>query len=124
VFPDLLERDVMLGKTIRQTIVDELDFEPSVTAANIGVAVDHGVVTLTGHAASYAEKAAPERAVSRGEDARAIAKKIEVPYSNDRQTAGDQIAERALVVAIESRARARIRASRLQRFRELSATTA
>src|SRR5262249_48649490 len=98
---------VMLDKTLRRTIVHELDFEPSVDAANIGVAVDNSVVTLTGRAASYAEKATGLRAVPRGEDARAIAEKIEVRYSNDKQTADDQIAERALTVAIESRARAR-----------------
>ena len=114
----------MLDKTLRQTIVDELDFEPSVDAANLGVAVDNGVVTLTGRAASFADKATTEGAVRRGKGVRAIAEKIEVRYPNDRQTADDQIAERALTVAIESRARARIRASRLQRFRELSATTA
>jgi hypothetical protein len=108
----------MLDKTLRQTIVDELNFEPSVDAANIGVAVANGVVTLTGHAASYAEKATAECAVQRSEGARAIAEKIEIRYLNDKQGADDQIAERALTVAIESRARARIRASRLQRFRK------
>jgi hypothetical protein len=114
----------MLDKTLRQTTVDELDFEPSVDAANIGVAVNNGVVTLTGRAASYAEKATTERAVQRVKGVQAIAEKIEVCCPGERQTADDQIAERALTVAIESRARARIRASRLQRFRELSATTA
>jgi capsule polysaccharide export protein KpsE/RkpR len=114
----------MLDKTLRQTIVDELDFKSSVDAANIGIAIDDGVVTLTGHVASYAEKAAAERAVQRGKRLRPIAEKIAVRYPNDKRTADYQIAERALTVAIESRARARIRASRLQRFRELSATTA
>jgi hypothetical protein len=114
----------MLDKALRQTIVGELDFGPSVDAANIGVSVDNGVVTLTGNAASFAEKATAEGAVRRGKGVRAIAEKIEVRYPNDKQTADDQIAERAFTVAIEARARARIRASRLQRFRELSATTA
>jgi hypothetical protein len=41
---------------LRQDVVDELEYEPSVDAAHIGVAVDKGVVTLTGHVASYAEK--------------------------------------------------------------------
>jgi type II secretory pathway predicted ATPase ExeA len=111
----------MLDKPLRQTIVDELDFEPSVDAANIGVAVDKGIVTLTGHVASYAEKVAVERAVQRVNSVRAIAEKIEVCYPIDKQTADDQTAERALIVAIESRARGRLRASRLNRFRELLA---
>jgi hypothetical protein len=113
----------MFDKTFEQTIVDELDFGPSVGAANIGVSVDNGLVTLTGNAASFAEKATAEGAVRRGKCIRAIAEN-EVRYPNDKQTADDQIAERAFTVAIEARAGARVRASRLQRFRELSATIA
>jgi osmotically-inducible protein OsmY len=88
----------MLDKILRQAIVDELDFEPSVEAANIGVAVDSGVVTLTGHVASYAEKIAAERAVQRVKGVQAIAEKIEVCCPGERQTADDQIAERALSI--------------------------
>ena len=40
---------------LRRDILDELEYEPSVDAAHIGVAVDKGVVTLTGHVAKYAE---------------------------------------------------------------------
>jgi hypothetical protein len=85
--------------------------------------VDNGVLTLTGRAASYAERTTTERAVPRGEGVRAMAKKIGVRYSNDKQTADEQIAERTFTVSIESRGRARIQASRLQRVQELSATT-
>ena len=113
----------MLDKTLRQTIVDELDFERSVDAANVGVAVDNGIVTLTGHVASYAEKVAAERAVQRVNSVRAIAEKIEVRCPIDKQTADDQSAERTLTVALEARARSRLRASRLERYRELLAAT-
>jgi osmotically-inducible protein OsmY len=88
----------MTDTYLRQTIVDELDFEPSVDAANIGVAVDNGVVTLTGHVASYAEKIAAERAVERVKGVRAIAENIEVRYPGHKQTADDEIAERALSI--------------------------
>ena len=37
----------MDDKTLRQTIIDELDFEPSFDSADIGVAVENGVVTLS-----------------------------------------------------------------------------
>jgi BON domain-containing protein len=50
---------------MRKNVLDELDFEPSIDAANIGVAVSDGVVTLTGHVSSYAEKLAAERATDR-----------------------------------------------------------
>ena len=38
----------MSDKQLRQDILDELDFEPSVAATHIGVAVENGVVTLSG----------------------------------------------------------------------------
>ena len=88
----------MTDTYLRQAIVEELDFEPSVNAANIGVAVDNGVVTLTGHVASYAEKIAAERAVERVKGVRAIAENIEVRYPGHKQTADDEIAERALSI--------------------------
>jgi osmotically-inducible protein OsmY len=33
---------------LRQTITEELEYEPSLDATHVGVAVDQGVVTLTG----------------------------------------------------------------------------
>jgi osmotically-inducible protein OsmY len=93
-----MEGQNMEDKIIRQLIIDELDFEPSVNAANIGVAVERGVVTLTGHTGSYAEKHAVERAVQRIKGVRAIAEEIAVRYSNEKKTADDQVAERALKI--------------------------
>jgi osmotically-inducible protein OsmY len=86
----------MSDKDLRQFIIDELDFEPSVDAANIGVAVENGVVTLSGHVASYAEKMAAEAAVRRVKGVRAIAEEIEVRYAFDKKTGDDEIAKRAL----------------------------
>jgi len=88
----------MDDKTLRQEIIDELDWEPSVDAAHIGVAVEAGVVTLTGHVGSYAEKVAAERAVRRIAGVKAIAQEIEVRYAADKKTADDQIAKRVLDV--------------------------
>ena len=81
---------------LRQDVVDELEFEPSVDAAHIGVAVDKGVVTLTGHVASYAEKQAAIAAVRRVKGVRAIAEEIEVRYPLDKKTSDDEIAQRAI----------------------------
>ena len=85
----------MDDKTLRQNIIDELEFEPSIDAANIGLAVDDGVVTLTGHVSSYDEKLAAERAVQRVKGVKAIAKEIEVRYRYQLKTDDDQIAKRA-----------------------------
>ena len=40
----------MTDSQLRQDIIDELEFDPSLDAAHIGVAVDRNVVSLTGHA--------------------------------------------------------------------------
>jgi osmotically-inducible protein OsmY len=86
----------MTDTTLRQMIIDELDWEPSIEAAHIGVAVDKGVVTLTGHVASYAEKHAAERAARRVKGVHAIAEEIDVRRPGAKQTADDQIAKRAM----------------------------
>jgi osmotically-inducible protein OsmY len=81
---------------LRQDILDELEFEPSVNAAHIGVAADKGVVTLSGHVASYAEKLAAVAATRRIKGVRAIADEIQVRYPSDRKTSDDEIAKRAI----------------------------
>jgi osmotically-inducible protein OsmY len=83
---------------VRQNVLDELEFEPSIDAAKIGVTVDDGVVTLTGHVSSYFEKLAAERAVRRIKGVRAIAQEIEVSYSGAKQNIDDEIAKQVLSV--------------------------
>ena len=84
----------MGDKTLRQFIIDELDFEPSIDSANIGVAVENGVVTLSGHVATYAEKIAAERTVQRIKGVKAIAQEIEVRYPDQAKRSDDEIAQR------------------------------
>jgi len=88
----------MKDTELRARVIDELNFEPGLDAASIGVAVDDGIVTLSGHVPSYAQKLIAERATQRVKGVRAIAQEIEVRYPNDEQVADDQIAERALRV--------------------------
>lgn len=87
---------MMSDISLRQYVLDELEFEPSVNAAHIGVATEKGVVTLSGHVGSYAEKIAAERVVQRIRGVRAIAQEIEVRYPDAKKTADDEIAKRAL----------------------------
>lgn len=82
--------------TLRQDVIDELQFEPSIDAANIGVTVEKGVVSLSGHVGSYAEKSAASSAVRRVRGVRAIADEIEVRYPGRKMHADDEIASRAL----------------------------
>lgn len=83
---------------LQQDVMDELDFEPSVNAAHIGVTAKNGVITLTGHVGSYAEKIAAEDAARRVTGVHAIAQEIEVRYPSDKKTSDDEIAARALSV--------------------------
>ncbi len=88
----------MNDEDLRQRIIDELEFEPSLTATNIGVAVEKGIVTLSGHVANFAEKYAAEQAVRRVKGVRGIAEEIEVRYPDAKKTADDQIAQRAVAI--------------------------
>jgi osmotically-inducible protein OsmY len=83
-------------RQLRQRVLAELDWDPRVDAGGIGVAAKDGVVTLTGHVASYAEKLAAERATRRLRGVRAIAQEIEVRLAAAAKTADHEIASRAL----------------------------
>lgn len=85
----------MDDKTIRQHVLDELEFEPSIDAEHIGVTAENGVVTLTGHVSSYDQKIEAEAAAQRVKGVKAIAQEIEVRYPFERPIHDDQIAERA-----------------------------
>lgn len=86
----------MNDNTLRQNIIDELEFEPSIDAANIGVAVDAGVATLTGHVPTYMQKASVESIVRRVKGVKGIAEEIEVRPFSANLTADDEIAKRAV----------------------------
>jgi osmotically-inducible protein OsmY len=83
---------------LKRAVEDELEWEPSIDAEHIGVAAEDGIVTLTGHVGSYAEKFAAEKAVRRVKGVRAIAQEVEVRFPGDKKTSDDQIAKRALDV--------------------------
>ena len=63
---------------LQKDVMDEIKWEPCVTAAEIGVSVANGVVTLNGTVATYAEKWAAERAAQRVEGVKAIAEEIQI----------------------------------------------
>lgn len=86
----------MNDKELRQLVIDELEYEPSIDAADIGVAAEHGVVTLSGHVTDYVQKMAAERAAWRVKGVKGIAQKIEVRFPGDKKWNDDEIAQRAL----------------------------
>lgn len=86
----------MNANQLKQNVIDELEFEPSIDAAHIGVAVEESVVTLTGHVATYAEKTALEEAVRRVRGVKGIAQEVVVRPAGTNLTADDEIAKQAL----------------------------
>lgn len=88
----------MSDSSIRQDIIDELDFEPSINAANVGVAVQNGIVTLTGNVDTYIERMTAEAAARRVKGVKGIALEIEVvPFGSNKVTDED-IVQRCLNV--------------------------
>jgi osmotically-inducible protein OsmY len=81
---------------LQQQVQDEIVFDPSVNAAHVGVTAEKGVVSLSGHVGSLAEKQAAERAARRVRGVKAIASELEVRWPDAKKTADDEIASRAV----------------------------
>jgi len=83
-------------KELQRDVLDELQWEPSIEAAEIGVTTRDGVVTLTGFVPTYSEKVSAERVVKRVHGVKGIANDIEVrPVGTGARTDTD-IAQAAL----------------------------
>jgi osmotically-inducible protein OsmY len=83
-------------RALQDLVMTELEWEPSVDAAHIGVAARNGVVTLSGHVSSFIEKRAAEEAAARVAGVKAVAVEIEIRLPTDKKRADDEIARRAL----------------------------
>lgn len=81
---------------VQHDVMAELEWEPSVDQADIGVAVNDGVVTLSGYVKSYPEKMAAEKAARRVSGVTAIAEEIKVRFASDPKTADHEIAKRII----------------------------
>lgn len=86
----------MSDNALQEAVLAELCWDPSVTAAHIGVTANAGVVTLTGHVGSYAEKGAAETAVRRVRGVKAVAEEIEVRLTFETKRKDDEIAAAAI----------------------------
>jgi osmotically-inducible protein OsmY len=76
-------------------VTSELEWDPSIDVTNVGVAVKDGVVTLTGHLETFAEKFAIERAVQRVEGVRAVAVELDVKLEPGHRRSDAEIAAAA-----------------------------
>ena len=75
---------------LQRDVLDELNWEPTVDAARIGVTVTDGVVSLVGHVQHHAEKHAAEQAAKKVHGVRVVVNEIEVaPHPSDERTDED-----------------------------------
>ncbi|QAY86147.1 BON domain-containing protein [Pseudomonas arsenicoxydans] len=82
-------------KELKNDILEELRWEPSVNAEQIGVEIKDGIVTLTGHVNSYVEKWAAEQAAQKVSGVRALAVEMDVKLPGPSQRNDADIARSA-----------------------------
>jgi osmotically-inducible protein OsmY len=85
----------MTDSELQRRVLDELKWEPSVDAAHIGVSVQDGVITLSGHVSSYVEKHAAEKAAKRVYGVQALVNEIEVKLPGSSERTDEDIAATA-----------------------------
>ena len=86
----------MIDQALKQRVLNELAWQPGLDEAHIGVTARGGVVTLTGHVGSYADKCLAERAAGRVTGVRAIVENLEIRYLSIVDQGDEEIAKRAL----------------------------
>jgi len=83
-------------KELQRDVLDELAWEPSVDAAEIGVSVENGVVILNGIVRSLSQRWTAERVAQRVEGVRAVTDELVVKLPGDSQYTDADIASAAL----------------------------
>ena len=81
---------------LQHRVLAELEWDPSVDAAKIGVAAKDGVVTLTGSVMSYADKMTAERVAKRLYGVKAVANDIEIKLLGSTERNDSDIAAAAV----------------------------
>ncbi len=87
-----LEKMVKTDSELKNDVLAELEYEPSVKVTDLGILVHEGTVTLTGHTNSFNGKSEAVRAVQRIAGVRAIADEIEVKLPNSVSHTDEDIA--------------------------------
>jgi osmotically-inducible protein OsmY len=79
-------------RNLQLAVLAELNWEPSITAAHIGVAANAGVITLTGQVESYSQKHAAESAARRVKGVLAVAEELDVQIPFERKRDDSDVA--------------------------------
>ena len=86
----------MTDRELQEHVQKALDWEPSVDAADIGVSVDGGVVTLRGDVKTYSEKGAAERVALRVYGVKAVANDVNVRLGDGLKRTDTDVAQAAV----------------------------
>lgn len=85
---------------IQKDVIEQLKWEPFLNAAQIGVSVKNGIVTLSGQVDTYSKKMLAEKAAKKVAGVKAIAEDIQVGISPSYKRSDAEIAE-AVVNALK-----------------------
>ena len=77
---------------LKQDVINELKWEPSVNETHIGVSVKNGIITLSGHVPTYGEKYGAEKAVKRVFGVKALANELDVKLASDFARSDEDVA--------------------------------
>ena len=83
-------------KELQHDVLAELEWEPGLDASKIGVAADHGVITLNGSVRTYSERWRAETVSKRVFGVEAVANEIDVKLPDRIIPEDPNIAQRAL----------------------------
>jgi osmotically-inducible protein OsmY len=81
---------------LRHDVEAQLDWDPRFDSTGIGVAVKNGVVALSGHVGSYADRWAAQDATQSVAGVKAIANELLVSLASDAQRTDPEVAEAVL----------------------------
>jgi len=79
---------------IKQDVIAELKWDAEIDESKIGIVVNNGAVTLSGHVPTYRQKIAARSASKRVADVLTIVDEIEVRLSSDHKMTDEGLAER------------------------------
>jgi osmotically-inducible protein OsmY len=82
--------------SIKEDVLDELEWQPSIDETQIGVVVNDGIVTLTGTVDSYLKKREAEKAAKNVAGVKAVAEEIVVKYGTTSHKSDTEIAAAAV----------------------------
>jgi osmotically-inducible protein OsmY len=78
---------------LQQDVMNELQWEPTIEAAEIGVSVTNSVVTLSGHVDSFYKKSAAERAAWRVFGVQEVVEEIQVRLAGSLRRTDEELTQ-------------------------------